>query len=150
MTADQTTPDQPTTDQPTSPADDQPKPGYKRVKMEAHYFDVKIEPDPLSDQVFGYVGGEASRFDQYAAQLYADAVKLVEDLKRADGSFADPYNAAEAFQPTFNSEAVHTLQQRIDAYYCAISNLRQAANQLRAAKLALSPYVDPTLLTRAY
>lgn len=129
----------------TPPAAD-PKPGYRKIEIPAHTIEVKTEPDPLVDRIFGYVGSEAKRFDEFSVELYAAVAQHIADMKRADGTFADPYST----EPAIDTEAAFKAQQTIDAYYSALSNLRNAAEHLRAVKLALSPYADPKLLTRGY
>lgn len=128
-----------------TPAEDQPKPGYRRIAIPASTLEVKIEPDPIADQVFGYVGREADQFDQFARRLYVQAGKVLERLRRADGS----YRSDDDMTPP-DREAADAAQLEYDAIFCAISNLRQAAEALRTAKLALAPYVDPKLIERKY
>jgi len=111
------------------------QPGFIRT-----YWDRPINnppPPPLIEQVFDYVESEARRFDAYATKLYAEAASVLAEKQRAECTYHDLVAAAQA-------------QLKLDAIYCAMSNLTAATDALRRARIALSPYVDPDKISKLY
>lgn len=139
--------------EPAAPPAADPKPDYVTTPLREGYrrvwYDTPTTPlieKPLTEKVFEYSRSEADRFDAFAVKLYAEAANVLTRLRRADGSFADPY----ATDTTIDAEAAANAQLEYDAIYCAISNLTHAATQLRHAAMALSPHIDPEAVKKLY
>lgn len=135
-----------------TPADERPdyaktpvRDGYRRV-----WYDVPKtapEPKPQAERIWSYVGAEATKFDNYAAELYSAGWRLaVEAVQRRRGRVD---NDTGVDIPA-DLELARALNDQALAYQVALGSLIEAAQALRVARLALAPYVDADTVERGY
>lgn len=128
------------------------RPGYRRVVVAAHHFDVPIEPDGIIDRVWSGIGSKPADMENLACELYAAVAALAFDQVARDAAAQSVANgepgADDDDSPldpaSFDSAA------RSAAYLGAIADLRSAARHMQRVRLALAPYVTAEKLRRGY